>query len=228
MTEPPDPMPAAAGHGHLRVSHLEREQVIDVLKAAFVQGMLAKDEFDLRVGQAFASRTYAELAAVTADLPAMPVAAQPPKPARAEGERPVLRPAPVIKVATVLYAVAWSFALLLPWPKDGDGDRMGAVLLVFFSTLIYLYVSAVAGAHLLDSRREKRSGRQRPPRPGRDGRGLECEWPGSIGHDPALPGADPDQTRTDMRIYDSRRSRPHSSRPSAWVSRGIRPAPGAV
>jgi hypothetical protein len=33
-----------------------------------VQGMQAKDEFDLRVGQAFASRTYAELAATTAKL----------------------------------------------------------------------------------------------------------------------------------------------------------------
>jgi hypothetical protein len=31
-----------------------------------------KDEFDLRVSQALASRTYAELAAVAADLPARP------------------------------------------------------------------------------------------------------------------------------------------------------------
>jgi hypothetical protein len=37
--------------------------------------MLGKDEFDLRVSQAFASRTYAELAAVIADLPAEPTAA---------------------------------------------------------------------------------------------------------------------------------------------------------
>ena len=48
--------------------------MIDVLKAAFVRGMLAKDEFDLRVSQAFASRTYAELAAATAGLPAGPAA----------------------------------------------------------------------------------------------------------------------------------------------------------
>ena len=37
--------------------------MIGTLKAAFVAGMLAKDEFDLRVGQALASRTRAELAA---------------------------------------------------------------------------------------------------------------------------------------------------------------------
>ena len=61
---------AAAAHGHLRASHADREQVIGVLKAAFVQGRLTKDEFGTRVGQAFTSRTYAELAKVTADLPA--------------------------------------------------------------------------------------------------------------------------------------------------------------
>jgi Domain of unknown function (DUF1707) len=36
-----------AGRGHLRVSHADREQAIGTLKAAFVAGMLAKDEFDL-------------------------------------------------------------------------------------------------------------------------------------------------------------------------------------
>ena len=71
MAGPGDEIAAGAGgRGHLRASHADREQVIDTLKAAFVQGRLDKDEFDLRVGQAFASRTYAELAAVTADIPA--------------------------------------------------------------------------------------------------------------------------------------------------------------
>jgi hypothetical protein len=44
--------------------------VIDLLKAAFVQDRLDRDEFDTRIGQALASRTYGELAAVTADIPA--------------------------------------------------------------------------------------------------------------------------------------------------------------
>jgi hypothetical protein len=61
---------AAAGCGHLRASHADREQMIDALKVAFVQGRLTKDEFDARVGQTFTSRTYAELATVTADIPA--------------------------------------------------------------------------------------------------------------------------------------------------------------
>jgi DUF1707 SHOCT-like domain len=65
--------------------------VIITLKAAFVQDLLAKDEFDLRVGQALASRTCAELAGLTADLSARLTAAQPPRPARAQ-DRLTLRP----------------------------------------------------------------------------------------------------------------------------------------
>ena len=49
-----------------------REQVIAALKAAYVQGRLTKEEFDLRVGQALA--IYAELDALTADIPAAPPA----------------------------------------------------------------------------------------------------------------------------------------------------------
>jgi hypothetical protein len=62
---------------------VDREQAIDVLKAAFVQGRLTKDEFDARIGPTFTARTCGELAAVTADLPARPAGAQPPrKPSR--------------------------------------------------------------------------------------------------------------------------------------------------
>jgi DNA-binding XRE family transcriptional regulator len=71
------------GRGHLRASHADREQAIDVLKAAFAQGRLARDEFEARLGQAFAARTHAELAVVTAGLPARMTADQPPRaPAR--------------------------------------------------------------------------------------------------------------------------------------------------
>ena len=60
---------AAVGRGRLRASHADRDYVVAVLKTAFVQGRLTKDEFDARVGQTFASRTYAELDTLTADVP---------------------------------------------------------------------------------------------------------------------------------------------------------------
>ncbi len=70
MAGPGDETAAGAGgHPDLRASHADRDQVIDVLKAAFVAGRLDRDELGLRVGQALASRTCAELAALTADLP---------------------------------------------------------------------------------------------------------------------------------------------------------------
>jgi hypothetical protein len=65
----PEPGAQAAAAG-LRASRADRERVIDLLKAAFVQDRLDRDEFDTRIGQALASRTYGELAAVTAEIPA--------------------------------------------------------------------------------------------------------------------------------------------------------------
>jgi hypothetical protein len=72
----PEPGAQAAAAG-LRASRADRERVIDLLKAAFVQGRLDRDEFDARIGLAVASRTYGELAAVTADIPAELVGALP-------------------------------------------------------------------------------------------------------------------------------------------------------
>ena len=81
MAGPGDEMAAAEGRsrGNLRASHADREQVIGALKAAFVQGRLTEDELDARTGQVYASRTYAELAEVTADIPAEPTGAQSPR-----------------------------------------------------------------------------------------------------------------------------------------------------
>ena len=76
MSGPGDSDGGAEGrdHGGLRASHVDRERAVSDLKAAFVEGRVTVDELDARVGQVYASRTYAELAevtaAVTADIPA--------------------------------------------------------------------------------------------------------------------------------------------------------------
>jgi hypothetical protein len=78
-----DELAAGAGdRNRLRASDADREQIVEVLKTAFVQGRLTMDEFTLRVTQVFASRTYADLDALTADIPAPVTRAQLPKPAR--------------------------------------------------------------------------------------------------------------------------------------------------
>jgi hypothetical protein len=142
--ETPDQMPTTAGDGHLRASHADREQVIGTLQAAFVQGRLAKDEFDLRVGQALASRTYAELAVVTADLPPTLADVQPSPSAQLSGWRPALGgPRLVMTAATLLYAGMWPLAFALP--ADGEGDRAAGANLVGLATLAYLLIMIVAG-----------------------------------------------------------------------------------
>ena len=149
----------AAGRGHLRASHADREQVIGTLKAAFVQGMLDKDEFGQRVSLTFAARTHADLAALTTDLPAGLAADQPPPPARAEGEQSTLRPGKVIAVATAFYAGVWPFTFLVPWPTNSEGDPPAAVIMLFFSTtLLYLLVLLIAAGAAIEGWWEKRSG----------------------------------------------------------------------
>jgi len=172
---PGDQAADAAARGHLRASHADREQVINVLKAAFVQGRLAKDELHARVDQTFASRTYAELAAITADLPAGLARPEPVRrPARGEGERPVARPGPVIGVATGLYAGVWPLALLVPWPQGADGDSVMPAVLIFTATLVYLLVVLISLGYMIAARREKHSGGQLPPRRARGGSALEA------------------------------------------------------
>jgi hypothetical protein len=61
----------------VRASDAEREQVATRLGQAVGEGRLTLSEFSERVGQAHAAVTRAELAPLTADLPAVPAAAAP-------------------------------------------------------------------------------------------------------------------------------------------------------
>jgi Domain of unknown function (DUF1707) len=51
----------------------DRERAVSVLRAGFTEGRLTQDELDDRVAQAYAARTYGQLWALTADLPAGPL-----------------------------------------------------------------------------------------------------------------------------------------------------------
>jgi len=64
------PGPASGPASRVRASDADREHVIGVLREAFAEGRLTAEEHSARVGQAYAAQTYAELAAVSADLPA--------------------------------------------------------------------------------------------------------------------------------------------------------------
>ncbi|MDQ2812425.1 MAG: DUF1707 domain-containing protein [Actinomycetota bacterium] len=128
----------AAGRGHLRVSHADREQMIDVLKVAFVQGRLTKDEFDARVGQTFIARTYAELAPVTDDIPARRPGAQPPRTPPRRALSNAARWGASGLVTPVILAAAFGIASV---PGDGGFGAVTA-LIAFVYFMSWLSVGA--------------------------------------------------------------------------------------
>lgn len=65
-------LPATAAGRDLRASHADRDQVVDLLRLAAGDGRLSPEELDERLERALTARTYAELAALTADLPVAP------------------------------------------------------------------------------------------------------------------------------------------------------------
>lgn len=103
-TGPQDP--AVAGGGRLRAGHADREQVVGTLQDAFVHGRLTKNELDVRVGRALTARTYADLAAITADLPRGQAARPDPSPAPARG-RPLARAAAESVGCLIVATTAW-------------------------------------------------------------------------------------------------------------------------
>jgi hypothetical protein len=128
---PGDQMAAAKGSGHIRASDADREQVIDALKDAFVQGRLTKDELSVRAGRALVSRTYAELTAITADvvsIPAWLTEARPRRPDRAPARKPVNKK-----------AVAWATCMILLPPT------VWAAFLTYSGGFIVLLLFAFAG-----------------------------------------------------------------------------------
>ena len=126
------------GRSRFLASDADRDRAIDVLKAAFVQGALTKDELAVRTGQVLASRTYGHLAAITGDLAAQPARpagpAGPARPAKSAGSTPARR-------RRNKKVVAWSAsAIVLP-------PALAAAFLNYYGgflvLLLFLFLGAV-------------------------------------------------------------------------------------
>ena len=177
MAGPGDDLAASAGRGHLGASRADREQVIDTLKAAFVQARLTRDEFDQRVSQTLTSRTYAGLAAFTADLPTgLMRAEQLREPAPAQAPPPVNEPV-MWSACAVIVAALETMAVAIP---------ADILPLLAASVLAISDGRPVAGTPLRDSWRKQSSGGQAPPGPAQPHLALEGEQDGGIRNDPAL------------------------------------------
>jgi Domain of unknown function (DUF1707) len=153
MTGPGDENAAAAapGCGHMRASQADREHALDVLKVAFAEGRVTPDELDQRVGQVLAAQTYAELAVVTADIPAgltaaPPAAAPPlPEPARVRRRRRVNKAA--VWAVSGLIPPALMFAALFPDNSVAWGT-LGPLAFIAFIGWLGAGVTMLARWHL--------------------------------------------------------------------------------
>ena len=146
MAGPGDETPGAGDRSHLRASHADREQVIDVIKAAFVQGRLAKDEFDQRIGRVFASRTYADLAAVTASIPAGLTGAQLPQPAQKPADKDAVA---VVTCVSAAWTSIWVPLVIM----DGIHSVANLVLVVIIICVVPVLLAGFLVYHAwLDKR----------------------------------------------------------------------------
>jgi Domain of unknown function (DUF1707) len=179
MAGPQDP--AAAGGDRLRPGRGDREQVIEALKDAFVQGRLSKDELDARAGRALAARTYAELAALTADIPASPAAAQqarPPAPHRRPPPAGARRRRPLARAAAGSGAcLAFAFGVILFAANVLDPHGLGNPYHPYSTLCLFAALAAVFAAVCIalngigTAVEQRRSRGQLPPGPG--GRALD-------------------------------------------------------
>jgi len=143
-TQPGDELAAgSAGGDRLLVSPFVREQVIRTLKAALAEGRLTEDEHDARVAQASASRSPAEVAALTADLPAG-LTAQP-------AARDVW-----IGVGVIMAAVSVLAAIVLLKP-----DNSLAFLAALGAAATILLAPGITVGLMVDVLHQRRSGRRR-------------------------------------------------------------------
>jgi uncharacterized protein DUF1707 len=165
VTGPADHTAAAPdgySHGRMRTSRADREQTIDMLKVAYVQGRLTKDELDERLGRALAPLTHAELTALTEDLPDGPATAG--RPHGADQDMTRLREGNRAEARVLATLVAG--VMLVALVGNGIGSPLHVLAIVLLLSPVWmLALGGILLLHSRPSRPEDRSARQLPPGP---------------------------------------------------------------
>lgn len=171
------PVTSGPGDATFPATGSGREQVIAELKTAFIQGRLTKDEFELRVGQALA--IYAELDALTADIPAeVPPAVKPQHaPTREATDKKM------IQRGTALGAgLTFVLESVVVIPRNPAlGVVAGVLLSAFVAVLLAGFLTLLSWAF---DRRSGGQSAQGPPPRGRQPRGDQQGWSPETGLDP--------------------------------------------
>jgi hypothetical protein len=121
----------------------QHEQATGALRAALAQGRLTEDEHDARAAQASSARSRAELAALTADLPADLTTRLP-------------TPRDAWTGVCVVIAAASVLAALLLWQPD---DLLAFATALFTAATMLLAPPIIVGL-MIDARHQKRTGGQ--------------------------------------------------------------------
>jgi len=137
-----------AGGSPLPVTYADRERVIRTLKAALEQGRLTEAEHDERTAKASVSRSGAELAGLTADLPAG-ITAVPPS------VRDVR-----IAVGVIIAAAGVLAAVLVTNP-----DNILAFMAALGAVATLIVVPVITVGLIIDVRHQKRSSGELPSGP---------------------------------------------------------------
>ena len=96
MTDQPVP----ADPRQMRAADTDRDQTAELLRRAAAEGRISFDELDERIGRAYAAKTFADLEALTRDLPGPGVRAPAPATPRYQPpEVPAGTPTPSVSVA---------------------------------------------------------------------------------------------------------------------------------
>lgn len=167
---------AVGGGGSLRAGHDDRHRVTELLKTAFTEGRLTEEELDERTGQALAARTYAELDALTADIPGIPRLDGPPGSPVPSPATPTRSPSPVrywrlVRASAIsagsmflAFVLAYSGSLIdNAWDGPGPGPDRGFARLLVLLALAAVVTAFVVMGHAIVATVEERNSRGRHP-----------------------------------------------------------------
>jgi len=159
---PPSGYPVAV-HPAMRAASTDRERTVDVLKAGFAEGRLSQEEYNERMGRAYAAKTYGELAALTTDLPAGPYPTpaawpvplyQPPLPQPIPGTNSMAIAAMVLGVAEFFTAGLTAIPAVIcghvarrqmrQTAQRGDGLATGGLVLGYMAIIFWTVLIAAS------------------------------------------------------------------------------------
>jgi hypothetical protein len=159
------------GRDQMRASDADRERVVERLRAALHEGRLDLGEYDERMQQAYAAKTYGDLDGLLTDLPvgqspAVAADAVPPKPKNPTAEWILHQWQSWVPAAVVLTAI---------WAISGFGDYWpGWIIGIWAAALLWRTVNGLmTGAPRREV--EERAARELKEREEKERRALENE-----------------------------------------------------